>query len=700
MKKLFAVLLFSVGCFAQINNMSLARTHVAGVNLQTGTSYTVLASDCGKFINFSNASSVAVTLPQATGSFNPCFFWVGNKGAGTVTVTPTTSTVDGQASFTLAQYQGTFLVSDGTNWYSDRGIGGGVTSIATTSPITGGPCTTTCTIAINNAAADGSTKGAASFTAADFNSSSGNISIDYTNGQAASGSNKGFLTSADWTTFNNKQAAIAGNSLAAHNFANSINSAGTISGIQPALSDLQSIAADAVVQNSSGSSAAPVATAVPNCANDGLHALIYSTVSHTWACQVISGGGGLCPTCLLGPDSSVIGGIVGTYPGAGFPSPNTSLPLNPFARGFSTNSGVVMPFSAGFRNMYVRASGMATGSSFVDFQREATGSSPTSTSRTGFAGVSIYPNAATGDYSSAWPLQVWPIQKGDVFDVVSFSIGSSTGILRGMSWEIIGSTSQLLGTDLIGGQVALSTTAYTGPSQSISVAVTTEALEGVIIPYAATAKSLCIRYVSAQSGTGSLVLTLRKNGTTSTALTTTIAASGSAGTVCDFTNTVSLAAGDWIAFQLQNNATASSTQIIGLTMELASPTAPATGMIIFGTGNQTIASGTARFASPFTTLIGTTEANQRAPLPRAVTMKNLSCIYTTPPGTNPVVVTIMQNGSASALTVSIPTTGAGTQTITDSTHTVAFVAGDEVSLQLNQSSGTNPAISSCSVEVD
>lgn len=86
---------------------------------------------------------------------------------------------------------------------------GTVTSIATTSPITGGTITTSGTIGINNAAADGSTKGAAAFTASDFNDNgSGVISIDYTNGQAASGSNNGFLTSADWNTFNNKQATL------------------------------------------------------------------------------------------------------------------------------------------------------------------------------------------------------------------------------------------------------------------------------------------------------------------------------------------------------------------------------------------------------------------------------------------------------------------------------------------------------------
>ena len=64
-------------------------------------------------------------------------------------------------------------------------------------------------LTIANAAANGTTKGAASFTANDFNDSAGNISIDYTNGQAASGSAKGFLTSADWTTFNGKLSAEA-----------------------------------------------------------------------------------------------------------------------------------------------------------------------------------------------------------------------------------------------------------------------------------------------------------------------------------------------------------------------------------------------------------------------------------------------------------------------------------------------------------
>jgi hypothetical protein len=55
-----------------------------------------------------------------------------------------------------------------------------------------------------DAAADGITKGIATFTASDFNTTTGLVSLDYTNGQAASASLKGFLSSVDWSTFNSK----------------------------------------------------------------------------------------------------------------------------------------------------------------------------------------------------------------------------------------------------------------------------------------------------------------------------------------------------------------------------------------------------------------------------------------------------------------------------------------------------------------
>jgi hypothetical protein len=80
------------------------------------------------------------------------------------------------------------------------GSGGGTTYIFS-SPLS----ESAGTVSIANAAADGSTKGAASFVANDFNATSGNIAIDYTNGQKATTSTIGFLTDTDWDTFNNKR---------------------------------------------------------------------------------------------------------------------------------------------------------------------------------------------------------------------------------------------------------------------------------------------------------------------------------------------------------------------------------------------------------------------------------------------------------------------------------------------------------------
>lgn len=98
------------------------------VNAQTGTTYTVLASDNTKLVTHTNASSTAVTLPQAgTAGFAAGFmYFVENRGAGTVTITPTTSTIDGAASLALTQNQGVCIFSDGTNYFTGcRGLGGG-----------------------------------------------------------------------------------------------------------------------------------------------------------------------------------------------------------------------------------------------------------------------------------------------------------------------------------------------------------------------------------------------------------------------------------------------------------------------------------------------------------------------------------------------------------------------------------------------
>lgn len=106
-----------------------------GINAQVGTSYTVLGSDLGKLVTLANAGAVAVTLPQATaasGAFAPGW-WAEfeNRGAGTVTITPTTSTINGGANVVLATNNSIKIISDGTNYFALQGK----SAIVVTSPV-------------------------------------------------------------------------------------------------------------------------------------------------------------------------------------------------------------------------------------------------------------------------------------------------------------------------------------------------------------------------------------------------------------------------------------------------------------------------------------------------------------------------------------------------------------------------------------
>lgn len=98
-----------------------------GVNSQTGTTYIVLDSDEGKLVTFNNGSAIAVTLPQAGASSEFLSTWAAcfsNYGAGTATITPTTSTINGAASVVLGQGQSTCVWSNGTNYFRTATAGG------------------------------------------------------------------------------------------------------------------------------------------------------------------------------------------------------------------------------------------------------------------------------------------------------------------------------------------------------------------------------------------------------------------------------------------------------------------------------------------------------------------------------------------------------------------------------------------------
>lgn len=70
----------------------------ATINDQTGTAYTILASDAGKVITCNNGSAVTVTVPASLGAGFTCS--VVQKGAGQVTFVASSTTINNRQSHT------------------------------------------------------------------------------------------------------------------------------------------------------------------------------------------------------------------------------------------------------------------------------------------------------------------------------------------------------------------------------------------------------------------------------------------------------------------------------------------------------------------------------------------------------------------------------------------------------------------------
>jgi hypothetical protein len=91
------------------------------IDAETGTLFTIPAFDGSKLITFSNGSAITANLPQAgtTGYTHGWRTYVEDLGAGTVTLTPATSTINGAATLAVATGTGCGIVSDGTNYQID-----------------------------------------------------------------------------------------------------------------------------------------------------------------------------------------------------------------------------------------------------------------------------------------------------------------------------------------------------------------------------------------------------------------------------------------------------------------------------------------------------------------------------------------------------------------------------------------------------
>lgn len=117
----------------------------------------------------------------------------------------------------------------------------------------------------------------------------------------------------------------------------------------------------------------------------------------------------------------------------------------------------------------------------------------------------------------------------------------------------------LMGGNFVLANVGASSTNYL--CWGVTSASATENQRNWYVGQAGTIRNFYITTNNAQPASGSLVLTLRKNGVDQ-AVTITIAASAAAGNFSDTSNSFSVAAGDLLTIKAQNNATAGSAQLI------------------------------------------------------------------------------------------------------------------------------------------
>lgn len=161
------------------------------VNAQSGTSYAIANSDQSKLVTFSNASAIAASIAQAGSGGSFASGWeveVLNRGAGTVTITPATSTINGAATLTLTTGQGAHIFSDGSNYQAQAG-GAGAAGVSSYNGRTGAVSTTTgdYTTAQLTVNTGGSSPGCASAVIGalcSWSAQTGSNTVTYTNGSA------------------------------------------------------------------------------------------------------------------------------------------------------------------------------------------------------------------------------------------------------------------------------------------------------------------------------------------------------------------------------------------------------------------------------------------------------------------------------------------------------------------------------------
>lgn len=308
----------------------------------------------------------------------------------------------------------------------------------------------------------------------------------------------------------------------------------------------------------------------------------------------------------------------------------------------------------------------------------------------------VLPGSPIGAYKSVFGL--FAVARGTYLEITGNSIASGADA---SAWcaEIRGAAVQPLGVFCsAGGLVGLSETDYTSIGQGSNLALDDMGDEDhVVIPMpAGTLRRLQWVTTATQTGTGSLVATVRDN-KVNTSVTITIAAGGVAGIRINDANTHHFDNDDLLSIALVNNGTAAAAATNTLSWEYIFDDETITGLIPFPKADRALTASATRFWPAFANeALGTTEPVVIVPIVRPATVGELRVYVDTAPA-NDLVLAVMKNGVATSITVTITSGTAAQSVVKDVINTVHVDAGDYISLRSISGASTQASISGASL---
>lgn len=93
----------------------LLQVNLSGIPVSN--SFALTSAGLAQLYVWTGGSGV-ITLPGASSVQNGFFFMLANNGSGSVTVAPSSGTVDGNSTSVFSQTQSGFIMSDGANWFT------------------------------------------------------------------------------------------------------------------------------------------------------------------------------------------------------------------------------------------------------------------------------------------------------------------------------------------------------------------------------------------------------------------------------------------------------------------------------------------------------------------------------------------------------------------------------------------------------